>query len=204
MGGMTLSEPPGQPTRTVRLLAAVGGLIAGYVSLAVADVAAFWVRPEASPVTAVGDVVVDQTPAAVKEWAIREFGESDKAVLLLGILVILGVLAVGIGLLALRRRLLGSAAVAAFGVIGAVAAVTRPDSDSALDAVPSLAGGAAGAALLYGLTGLLTRRADTSSGAARADRRSFLVVAASAGLAATGAAALARAAGSPVEENAAA
>ncbi|MFI9111916.1 molybdopterin-dependent oxidoreductase [Streptomyces venezuelae] len=201
---MTLSEPPGQPTRTVRLLAAVGGLIAGYVSLAVADVAAFWVRPEASPVTAVGDVVVDQTPAAVKEWAIREFGESDKTVLLLGILVILGVLAVGIGLLALRRRLLGSAAVAAFGVIGAVAAVTRPDADSALDAVPSLAGGAAGAALLYGLTGLLTRRADTSSGAARADRRSFLVVAASAGLAATGAAALARAAGSPVEENAAA
>lgn len=204
MRSMTLSEPPGEPTRTDRLLAAVGGLIAGYVSLAVADLAAFWVRPEASPVTAVGGAVVDRTPAAVKEWAIREFGESDKAVLQLGILVILGLLAVGIGLLALRHRLLGSAAVGAFGVLGALAAVTRPDADSALDAVPSLVGAAVGAALLYALTGLLARRAGTGSRAARADRRTFLVVAASAGLAATGAAALARAVGSPVEENAAA
>ncbi|MFE5941279.1 molybdopterin-dependent oxidoreductase [Streptomyces sp. NPDC056480] len=201
---MTLSEPTGEPTRTDRLLAAVGGVLAGYVSLAVADVAAFWVRPEASPVVAVGGTVVDRTPAAVKEWAIREFGESDKAVLQLGILIVLGLLAVGIGLLALRHRLLGSAAVGAFGVLGALAAVTRPDSDSALDAVPSLVGAAVGAALLYGLIGILVRRAGTGSPAARADRRTFLVVAASAGLAATGAAALARAVGSPVEENAAA
>ncbi|MFJ5136676.1 molybdopterin-dependent oxidoreductase [Streptomyces sp. NPDC088707] len=201
---MTLSEPPGAPTRTDRLLAAVGGLVAGYVSLAVADLAAFWVRPEASPVTAVGGAVVDQTPAAVKQWAIREFGESDKAVLQLGILIVLGVLAVGIGLLALRHRLLGSAAVGAFGVLGALAAVTRPDSDSVLDAVPSLVGALAGAALLYALIGILVRRAGTGSQAARSDRRTFLVAAASAGLAATGAAALARAVGSPVEENAAA
>ncbi|MCX4985161.1 molybdopterin-dependent oxidoreductase [Streptomyces sp. NBC_00572] len=202
---MTLSEPPPEPTRTDRLLAAVGGLLAAYVSLAVADVAAFWVRPEASPVPAVGGAVVDRTPAAVKEWAIREFGESDKAVLQLGILILLGLLAVGIGLLALRRRLLGSAMVGAFGVLGALAAVTRPDSDSALDAVPSLVGAVVGALLLYGLIGLLfARRSRAGSGGARADRRSFLVVAASAGLAATGAAAVARAIGSPVEENAAA
>ncbi|MFE7583367.1 molybdopterin-dependent oxidoreductase [Streptomyces gardneri] len=202
---MTLSEPPSEPTRTDRLLAAVGGLLAAYVSLAVADLAAFWVRPEASPVPAVGGAVVDRTPAAVKEWAIRTFGESDKAVLQLGILIILGLLAVGIGLLALRHRLLGSAAVGAFGLLGALAAVTRPDSDSALDAVPSLVGAFVGAVLLYALIGLLfARRARSGSGAARADRRNFLVVAASAGLAATGAAAVARAVGSPVEGNAAA
>ncbi|WP_435972789.1 molybdopterin-dependent oxidoreductase [Streptomyces sp. Qhu_M48] len=201
---MSLSAPPREPTRTDRLLAAVGGLLAAYVSLAVADLAAFWVRPEASPVPAVGGAVVDRTPAALKDWAIRAFGESDKAVLQLGILVLLGVLAVGIGLLALRHRPLGSAAVGAFGVLGALAAVTRPDSDSAMDAVPSLVGSAAGALLLYVLTGRLTRGAGAGSEAARADRRSFLVVAASTGLAATGAAALARAVGSPVAENAAA
>ncbi|MGW1932460.1 molybdopterin-binding oxidoreductase, partial [Streptomyces sp. NPDC001919] len=194
---MTLSAPRRAPTRTDRLLAAAGGLVAGYVSLAVADLASFWARPEASPVTAVGGAVVDRTPAAVKEWAIRQFGESDKAVLQLGILLVLGVLAAAVGLLALRRRLLGSAAVGVFGLLGALAAVTRPDSDSALDAVPSLAGAAVGAALLYALTGILTRRAGTGPAAARADRRTFLVAAASAGLAATGAAAVARAVGSP-------
>ncbi|MFJ2054788.1 molybdopterin-dependent oxidoreductase [Streptomyces sp. NPDC087908] len=201
---MTLSAPRRAPARTDRLLAAAGGLVAGYVSLAVADLASFWVRPEASPVTAVGGAVVDRTPAVVKEWAIRQFGESDKAVLQLGILLLLGALAAAVGLLALRHRLLGAAAVGVFGLLGALAAVTRPDSESALDAVPSLAGAAVGAALLYALTGILTRRAGTGPAAARADRRTFLVAAASAGLAATGAAAVARAVGSPVEENAAA
>ncbi|WP_024760754.1 molybdopterin-dependent oxidoreductase [Streptomyces exfoliatus] len=216
---MTFSAPPREPTRTDRLLAAVGGLLAGYVSLAVADLAAFWVRPEASPVPAVGGAVVDRTPAAVKEWAIRAFGESDKAVLQLGILLLLGLLAAGIGLLALRHRAAGSAAVGAFGLLGALAAVTRPDSDSALDAVPSLVGAACGAVLLYVLTGrLLAPRpgtatatatdtvtaADTDTATATADRRGFLIVAASAGLAATGAAAIGRAVGSPVAENAAA
>ncbi|MFF8381943.1 molybdopterin-dependent oxidoreductase [Streptomyces sp. NPDC015661] len=189
-----------EPTRTDRLLAALGGLVSAYVSLAVADVVSFWVRPEAGPVVAVGGTVVDRTPAAIKEWAIRVFGESDKTVLQLGILLILAVLALGVGLLALRHRLLGAAAVAAFGVLGALAAVTRPDSESAMDAVPSLVGGAAGALLLYVLTGRLLA---PGPGVARADRRGFLVVAASTGLAATGAAALGRAVGSPVQENAA-
>ncbi|MER6100394.1 molybdopterin-dependent oxidoreductase [Streptomyces sp. NPDC001728] len=208
---MTFSQPPREPTRTDRLLAALGGLVAAYVSLAVADLASFWVRPEAGPVPAVGGAVVDRTPAAVKEWAIRTFGENDKTVLQLGILIILGVLAAAVGLLALRHRLLGSAAVGAFGVLGALAAVTRPDSESATDAVPSLVGAAAGALLLYILISRLlagrpgrgsARSAEDS--VARADRRGFLVVAASAGLVATGAAAVARSVGSPVEENAAA
>ncbi|WP_086826903.1 molybdopterin-dependent oxidoreductase [Streptomyces sp. NRRL B-24572] len=190
-----------EPTRTDRLLAALGGLVSAYVSLAVADVASFWVRPEASPVPAVGGTVVDRTPAALKEWAIRAFGENDKTVLQLGILLILALLALGVGLLALRHRLLGSAAVAAFGVLGALAAVTRPDSESAMDAVPSLVGAAAGALLLYVLTGRLLA---PGPGTARADRRGFLIVAASTGLAATGAAAIGRAVGTPVQENAAA
>ncbi|MFF7780048.1 molybdopterin-dependent oxidoreductase [Streptomyces tanashiensis] len=197
----TARGPHHEPTRTDRLLAALGGLVAAYVSLAVADLVASRVRPEAGPVPAVGGAVVDRTPAALKEWAIRAFGESDKTVLQLGILLLLGILALGVGLLALRNRPLGAAAVAAFGVLGALAAVTRPDSDSAVDAVPSLAGAAAGALLLYVLTGrLLTPRPGTD----RADRRGFLIVAASTGLAATGAAALGRAVGTPVQENAAA
>ncbi|MFH8842966.1 molybdopterin-dependent oxidoreductase [Streptomyces sp. NPDC017868] len=187
------------PTRTDRLLAALGGLVSAYVSLAVADLASFWVRPEAGPVVAVGGTVVDRTPAALKEWAIRAFGENDKTVLQLGILLLLALLALGIGLFALRHRALGAAAVGAFGLLGAVAAVTRPDSESVTDAVPSLVGGAAGALLLYVLIGRLLA---PGPGTARADRRGFLIVAASTGLAATGAAAVARAVGTPVQENA--
>ncbi|MEW1695376.1 molybdopterin-dependent oxidoreductase [Streptomyces sp. NPDC091278] len=233
---MTLSQPRREPTRTDRLLAAVGGLVSGYVSLAVADLASFWVRPEAGPVIAVGGTLVDRTPATVKDWAIRAFGENDKTVLQLGILAVLGVLAAAVGLLAPRHRLVGPAAVGAFGVLGAVAAVTRPDSRSLTDAVPSLVGAAAGALLLYALAGRLpagasavTRERVGTGGSAgpgregtggaagtaqggtgatgpgpdvRADRRGFLLVAASAGLLATGAAAVARAIGSPVQENA--
>ncbi|MFG3040552.1 molybdopterin-dependent oxidoreductase [Streptomyces sp. NPDC048330] len=194
-------DPAYAPTRTDRLLAALGGLVSAYVSLAVAELVASRVRPEAGPVPAVGGAVVDRTPAGLKEWAIRAFGENDKAVLQLGILLLLGVLALGVGLLALRHRRLGSAAVGAFGLLGALAAVTRPGSDSAVDAVPSLVGGLAGALLLYALTGRLrTPRPGTD----RADRRGFLIVAASAGIAATGAAALGRAVGTPVSEHAAA
>ncbi|MGA5193158.1 molybdopterin-dependent oxidoreductase [Streptomyces exfoliatus] len=198
----TRTAPDGgrEPTRTDRLLAALGGLVAAYVSLAVADLVASRVRPEAGPVLAIGDAVVDRTPAALKDWAIRTFGESDKAVLLLGILCLLALLALGIGLLALRHRLLGAAAVAVFGGLGALAAVSRPDSDSALDAVPSIVGAAAGALLLYVLTGVL--RAPGPGAAARHDRRLFLIVAASTGLAATGAAALGRTVASPAEEDA--
>ncbi|MFB7512149.1 molybdopterin-dependent oxidoreductase [Streptomyces sp. NPDC056144] len=195
------SDTPPRATPTTRLLAALAGLVAAYVSLAVADLVAARVRPEAAPVPAVGGAVVDRTPAAVKEWAIRAFGEADKTVLTAGILLLLGLLAAATGRLALRNRALGTAAAGAFGVVGALAAVTRPDSDSALDAVPSLVGTACGAALLYVLAGRLR-----APGAATdaAGRRGFLLIAGGAGLAATGAAALGRAAGSPVQEHAAA
>ncbi|MFB7372499.1 molybdopterin-dependent oxidoreductase [Streptomyces sp. NPDC056222] len=201
---MTLSESPRELTRTDRLLGALGGLVAGYVSLAVAEVVAAWVRPEAGPVTAVGAAVIDLTPAAVKEWAIRSFGTSDKAVLLTGILTILALLAAAIGLLALRNRPAGVAGVLLLGLVGAVAAAGRPDSDSVADMLPSLIGAVAGAALLYVLTGRLLARRPTAAPerAARASRRSFLLTAAATVVAATGAAALARALGGARHENA--
>ncbi|MFG2639464.1 molybdopterin-dependent oxidoreductase [Streptomyces sp. NPDC048370] len=193
-----------RPTRTDRLLAVAGGVLSGYVALAVADVLAGLIRHESGPVTAVGDAVVDRTPAAVEQWAIRTFGESDKAVLLLGIVLVLGLIAAALGLLALRHRWAGAIGVLGFGVVGALAAVTRPDSDSALDALPSLVGAVVGAVLLYVLIGRLLASDDAAppQEAARADRRRFLVVAAATGLAATAAAAIGRAAGTPSGEGA--
>ncbi|MFC8510052.1 molybdopterin-dependent oxidoreductase [Streptomyces sp. NPDC057411] len=192
-------EAPRAPARTDRLLAALGGLLAGYGGLAFAALVTVAVRPEAAPVAAVGGVVVDHTPASVKEWAIRTFGESDKTVLQTGVLILLAALAAGLGTLALRSRAAALTGVGGLGLVGALAAVTRPDSESWTDALPSLVGAAAAALVLY----LLTRRLAGPSGQAPAEaRRRFLAAGAGTLLGATGALLLARSVGSTRSEHA--
>ncbi|MFD5198949.1 molybdopterin-dependent oxidoreductase [Streptomyces sp. NPDC058375] len=182
-------------------LAALSGLLAGFAALTVAELVSTAVRPEASPVTAVGGAAIDRTPAGVKDWAIRNFGENDKFVLQLGIVVTLALFAVAVGLLALRHRRTGSAAVLAFGVVGAASAVSRPDSTGVVDGLPSLAGTAAGAILLYVLVGTLTRprriAGEESAGEEQDDeggwdRRGFLIAATAAAAASTAAGAVGR------------
>ncbi|WP_428956908.1 sulfite oxidase [Streptomyces sp. cg35] len=196
-----------QPPRGIKRLSlgALSGLLAGYAAIAVAELVAAAVRPESGPVVAVGGAAIDRTPPAVKDWAIRQFGTNDKLVLQLGILAVLTVLALALGMLATRWRLLGSLGVLAFGVVGALAAVSRPDSTSFTDALPSVVGAAAGAALLYWLTGRLgpvggaagtLAREDRDDNAPEGDpgadgsgwdRRGFIIAATAAAAASTGA-----------------
>ena len=190
-------EPDGQGPRRSPLallrpaLGALSGLLAGFAALATAELASVPVRREAGPVTAVGGAVIDRTPAAVKDFAIRTFGSNDKLALQIGIVAILGLVAVGLGLLALRRRAAGSAGVLLFGVIGALAAAGRPDSGP-VDPLPSLLGAVIGAGVLYLLAGALSRPAPSESEPdapdGSFDRRRFV-------LAATAAAAASAAAG---------
>ncbi|MFF3291329.1 sulfite oxidase [Streptomyces sp. NPDC003023] len=181
-------------TSTRGALAAISGLLAGFAALAVAELVAALVRPQAGPVTAVGGAAIDRTPAAVKDWAIRNFGTDDKLVLQLGILATLALLAGLLGLVALRYRRAGSAGVLLFGVVGAAAALSRPDSTSFTDALPSLVGAAVAAVLLWVLIGRLTARRDalTPEQDLGWDRRGFLVAASAAALASAGAGALGR------------
>ncbi|MFF8501262.1 molybdopterin-dependent oxidoreductase [Streptomyces anulatus] len=189
--------------RTVRInrtaltrntLAALSGLLAGFAALTVAELASAAVRPEASPVTAVGGAAIDRTPTGVKDWAIRTFGENDKIVLQLGIVATLALFAVAVGLLALRHRRTGSAAVLVFGAVGAAAAVSRPDSTGFTDGLPSLVGAVAGAILLYVLVGRLTAgRAHAQDEESGWDRRGFLIAAAAAAAASTAAGVVGRA-----------
>ncbi|MEU9886520.1 molybdopterin-dependent oxidoreductase [Sphaerisporangium sp. NPDC051011] len=134
--------------------AALAGLVAGAVALGVGQLAAGLIDPGAAPVIAVGDATVDRTPQALKDWAIRTFGTNDKVVLIGGIVVVLALVAAGLGLLARRRPGLATAGLLVFGLVGAVAASTRPDAGS-LDAVPSVLGAAVGAWALR----LIVRRA---------------------------------------------
>lgn len=99
-------------------LGALSGLLAGYTALATAELVSAAVRPESSPVVAVGGAAIDRTPAGVKDWAIRHFGTDDKLVLQLGILGVLTLLALALGALAARYRRIGAAGVLMFGLVG--------------------------------------------------------------------------------------
>jgi DMSO/TMAO reductase YedYZ molybdopterin-dependent catalytic subunit len=136
-------------------LGALSGLLAGCAALAVTELAAAAVRPEAGPLIAVGGAAIDRTPIAVKDWAIRTFGTNDKLVLQLGILAVLTLFAVALGVLARWHRRAGAAGVLVFGAVGAAAATGRPDSQGLTDALPSVLGAVAGALLLYFLAGRL-------------------------------------------------
>ncbi|ROQ35772.1 DMSO/TMAO reductase YedYZ molybdopterin-dependent catalytic subunit [Streptomyces sp. PanSC19] len=161
--------------------AAVGtsaGLLAAFTALAVAELVAGLLRPAAGPVTVVGGAVIDRTPAAVKDFAIRTFGENDKAVLRFGILAVLAFLAIGLGVLGLRHRRIAAAGVLLFGIVGAAAALGRPDSTGVGDAFPSIAGAVAGALALY----VLASQAPPSTAPAAGEggvwsRRGFLTAA---------------------------
>ena len=125
------------------LVVAVTGFLAAAVAIGTATLAAAFVRPQASPVIAVGGAFIDRTPSAVKNFAVEHFGENDKTMLLLGMYAGIAVLAMVIGCLARRNAAIGVGGIAAFGLFGAFVAITRPESHPT-DVVPSVIGGLAG------------------------------------------------------------
>ncbi|MFH8838208.1 sulfite oxidase [Streptomyces sp. NPDC017868] len=136
-------------SRLVRAaLGASVGILAAFTALAVAELVSGLVRPGTGPVAVVGGAVIDRTPAPVKDFAIRTFGENDKSVLQFGILAVLALIAVALGILATSHRRAGAAGVLLFGIIGAAAALGRPDSTGIGDVLPSAAGALAGAFVL--------------------------------------------------------
>ncbi|MEE1740817.1 molybdopterin-dependent oxidoreductase [Streptomyces sp. BE147] len=169
-------------------------MIAGFCALGVAELIAAAVRPEAGPVTAVGGAVIDRTPPALKDFAVRNFGTADKLVLQLGILTLLALFALAVGVLALRHRRTGSAAVLVFGAVGAVAAAGRPEGGPG-DALPSVVGAVVAAGVLYLLVGRLApvpgrspAAGDPDKGARGTfDRRGFVIAATAAAAASAGA-----------------
>jgi DMSO/TMAO reductase YedYZ molybdopterin-dependent catalytic subunit len=122
--------------------AALSGLAAAGVALGVAEVVAVLTGPLSSPLFAVGGVVVDNVPAPVKDAGIAVFGTHDKTALIIGTVVLLGAYAALLGVLAVRRWMVGAAGIALFAVIGVTAALTRNDAGVAA-ALPTLAGAVA-------------------------------------------------------------
>ncbi|WP_460683376.1 molybdopterin-dependent oxidoreductase, partial [Modestobacter lapidis] len=140
-----------------RFAAALAGLLAAAVALGVAELAAGFIGAASSPVIAVGNAAIPLTPEPVKTFAIRTFGEDDKIALVVGTLAVLAIYALVVGMVGLRSRALGYAGIVVFGLVGFVAAVTRP-AGGVLDGVPSVAGALAGTAALAALLAPLGTR----------------------------------------------
>jgi len=126
------------------------GLVVGAVAVGVAHLVAGLANPDASPVLAIGEATIDASPQSLKSWAIRTFGASDKAVLLVGIGVVLAAIAAALGIASVRRRWVGPAGLVALGAVGVVGALSRPDAVPG-DAIPTIAGVAVGALVLRAL-----------------------------------------------------
>jgi hypothetical protein len=137
----------GRLRRLGLLPGALAGFLAAAVALGVANLVAAFVRPQASPIIAVGEAFIDRTPNALKEFAIQKFGENDKNMLLLGMYVTIALIAIVIGMLAWQRLWIGVAGIGLFGLFGAFVAITRPESH-VTDVIPSIIGGIAGVAAI--------------------------------------------------------
>ena len=129
---------------------ALSGLLAAGTALGVGELAAAFVRPEASPIVVVANRFILLTPEWLKRFAIAQFGTDDKTALRVGILVVLGLFAVVVGLRAVRRPAEGVAGIALFGLIGVYCALTT-NAHRGSDVIPTLVGTAAALAVLMAL-----------------------------------------------------
>ncbi|MGM9473682.1 molybdopterin-dependent oxidoreductase [Pseudarthrobacter sp. YS3] len=186
------SQRPGTDgaARGSRRWAAASGVVSAGAAVVLGELLAGLLSPSLSPLTAVGGVVIDAVPPGVKDWAISLFGTADKAVFLAGMLLVIAAVGSLAGILEQARRFVGVAVIAAFGIVGLAAVLTRAQVTPAAVPVPLVAA-ASGALLL----GMLIRRlqedgaaaASGTEGTARPGRRSFLqVLTAGAGATAVG------------------
>jgi DMSO/TMAO reductase YedYZ molybdopterin-dependent catalytic subunit len=149
------------------------GLLSAGVALGVGELVAALLRPAASPVIAVGNRFIVLTPEPVKRFAIKEFGTSDKTVLLSGIYLVLAVLAVLIGLLAIRSPVLGLAGIALLGALGGYCALTAHAARPS-DALPSILGALVAMAFFALLVAAIAGVGATRPATLPVDRRRFL------------------------------
>ena len=199
---------------------ALAGVVAAAVALGVGELVAAADASGVSLVTAVGDEVIDRFAASLKDIAVALFGTNDKVALVVGIVVTSLGLGAGLGLASRRRRWVGVAGLAAFGVLGGLAFQRAPLTSAAVGWVSSVLASGAGIATLVALlrlapvapgttptapsspaptegvgvgAGLVAApRSAGAPGLGRSDRRGFLLTAGALGAGAAGAALLSR------------
>lgn len=132
------------------LVSAATEFLATAVVIGVSTLAAGLLRSPVSPIGALGTVFINQTPAMLRGFAEHHFGSHGQTVLLLGMYALIAAAAVVIGVAARRAAALGVTGVAAFALLVAFVAVTRPASQVSA-VMPVVIGGLAGVAALLWL-----------------------------------------------------
>src|SRR5689334_17821083 len=130
-----------------RLLYAGFGVLATVLGMSVGHLVASLLDPASSPVLAVGSQVIDLTPTPMKEWAIRQFGDKDKTILVGSVMGGVLVLAAVGGLLAKRSLRLGVGLLLLLVGVAGFTAMNRPAAEL-VDLLPSLATAIAGVSAL--------------------------------------------------------
>ncbi|MFN0027640.1 MAG: molybdopterin-dependent oxidoreductase [Acidimicrobiales bacterium] len=147
---MAVGPPESDPARITA--GALAGLVAGLVGLSVGHLTAGLAPSLRSPLVSVGDRVVDNAPAWLKDLGIELFGTNDKAALIIGTALLLSAVAAAAGMLAMRgRRWWAMGLVAAFAGVGMAAGGLGRNSTGA-GWVPSAAAGVATAVALWWLS----------------------------------------------------
>ncbi|MFI7000617.1 molybdopterin-dependent oxidoreductase [Nocardia sp. NPDC050175] len=139
-----------KPARSISA-AALAGVLAALTVLGVGHLVAAFIDPAASPFYAMGSAVVDHTPHALKDAAIRRFGSNDKLALFASMAAVMIVFAAILGIVE-RRRPLGSALLILLGGVVLGAALQRPTATPWF-ALPTVIGVAAGVLALRVLIG---------------------------------------------------
>jgi DMSO/TMAO reductase YedYZ molybdopterin-dependent catalytic subunit len=174
---------------TTRLRFALYGILSALAGTGIGHLVAAVTDPAASPVLAVGELVIDHTPTPVKEWAIARFGSDDKTVLVGSVLVGVLVLAAVAGVLAQRSFRYGAGLFIALVALASYAALSRPVVRS-VDVLPGIAAVSVGLTALWTLTRLESRpygvSATEASGRSHGRRAVLLGAAAVAAVAAGG------------------
>ncbi|MBM9503283.1 molybdopterin-dependent oxidoreductase [Actinacidiphila acididurans] len=179
-GGEDAEQEPGSGTARTRWVALGGriargalvGLVAGGVGLAVGELVSVVTGKASSPAVAAGQWAISITPTWLEQFAIRNFGSNDKTALLTGVYATLAVVAAAGGVLARVRLTIATLLAVAFGVIGAIVAVTRPAANTSW-LFPSLLAGLAATLVLRRLTALSRKESEASAGSG--ERRRFLL-----------------------------
>ncbi len=166
------SDPERIPTRGA---AAIAGLAAGAAALGIAELIAGLLPGAASPIIAVGDLVIALQPPGAKQFVVDLFGEADKLILNLFIAAVAVGLAAGVGILARTRPGLARIILAGGGLAALGAGVRDPLSEP----LTTLLVAATAVAIAIAVLGWLLRLAPFREAAAVAEmphwgRRRFL------------------------------
>lgn len=145
--------------KSTRKRDAIAGAMSAGLALGASELIAGLIPAAPSLVEGLGNVVIDNVPPAVKDFAISLFGTADKLVLLISIAVVTVLIGGVVGVVARKRFWVAVVVFAAFGAVAAAAAVADPQVALLSALVPATIAAVVGLAtlrMLYGTEGTET------------------------------------------------